>query len=418
MIKFRYLITVFILYFVPYILSAQNVFDTIRVEVFHDSTIVVQSLIENSKNILYGDYVNGRHQGGTTKKGEFNDNFNKYVRTSSDSAAIEINVEKNQPISIKIHYSQLPDSHEINKVFYYSDNGNPKENSGLCVVIKKKNLDSDGQKAADSDGQKAVDSGGLEATDSGDQKVANLGGEKAVDSDEPSLGAVLLTFVFDYRFIGLILFILVIILFIRISILGNRVKMLKEQIENQAREPFEAVKNLSDKKEISNTTSISQEDIVLIVNELLSQYMSAVEKQQETFNTLTEVQNDLNVITRSNGEQVITTQEINSQLIEGENLISNEVSYNPVDKSFSIEENEMSIFKIYSRGENYFYTLEEKEEIRKELIGVLASYSGCIESELKSKTPQRVTPIKDGRLRKDGNKFYIISSELLKVELV
>lgn len=93
---------------------------------------------------------------------------------------------------------------------------------------------------------------------------------------------------------------------------------------------------------------------------------------------------------------------------------TDDVKYDFYDNSFSLEKPETRIFRIYSDDGNYYYTIVEDLEIRKELAKVLKEYENCITSQPSNYPADRVEPVKSGKLIKDGNKFYVdVNNKLL-----
>lgn len=93
---------------------------------------------------------------------------------------------------------------------------------------------------------------------------------------------------------------------------------------------------------------------------------------------------------------------------------TDDVKYDFYDNSFSLEKPETRIFRIYSDEGNYYYTIVEDFEIRKELAKVLKEYENCITSQPSNCPADRVEPVKSGKLIKDGNKFYVdVNNKLL-----
>lgn len=93
---------------------------------------------------------------------------------------------------------------------------------------------------------------------------------------------------------------------------------------------------------------------------------------------------------------------------------TDDVKYDFVDNSFSLGKPETRIFRIYSDEGNYYYTIVEDLEIRKELAKVLKSYENCITSQPSNCPADRIEPVKSGKLIKDGNKFHVdVNNKLL-----
>lgn len=93
---------------------------------------------------------------------------------------------------------------------------------------------------------------------------------------------------------------------------------------------------------------------------------------------------------------------------------TDDVKYDFVDNSFSLGKPETRIFRIFSDKGNYYYTIVEDLEIRKELAKVLKSYENCITSQPSNCPADRIEPVKSGKLIKNGNKFYVdVNNKLL-----
>lgn len=119
-------------------------------------------------------------------------------------------------------------------------------------------------------------------------------------------------------------------------------------------------------------------------------------------------------------EQEISSSECNQQPQSPQpplptlTMNTDDVKYDFVDNSFSLGKPETRIFRIYSDEGNYYYTIVEDLEIRKELAKVLKSYENCITSQPSNCPADRVEPVKSGKLIKDGNKFHVdVNNKLL-----
>lgn len=119
-------------------------------------------------------------------------------------------------------------------------------------------------------------------------------------------------------------------------------------------------------------------------------------------------------------EQEISSSECNQQPQPSQpplptlTMNTDDVKYDFVDNSFSLGKPETRIFRIFSDKGNYYYTIVEDLEIRKELAKVLKSYENCITSQSSNCPADRVEPVKSGKLIKDGNKFHVdVNNKLL-----
>lgn len=94
------------------------------------------------------------------------------------------------------------------------------------------------------------------------------------------------------------------------------------------------------------------------------------------------------------------------------------VKYNQTDNSFSIEQTDLHIFRIYSKNGDYYYTIVEDHAVREELIGMLQMFEGCITYQTTNSVAKGVEPITDGKLRKEGNRFYVDNNNKLVVKFI
>ena len=97
---------------------------------------------------------------------------------------------------------------------------------------------------------------------------------------------------------------------------------------------------------------------------------------------------------------------------------TDDVKYDFYDNSFSLEKPETRIFRIYSDEGNYYYTIVEDLEIRKELAKVLKEYENCITSQPSNCPADRVEPVKPGELIKEGDKFRVDVNNKLVVRFL
>ena len=92
------------------------------------------------------------------------------------------------------------------------------------------------------------------------------------------------------------------------------------------------------------------------------------------------------------------------------------IKYHPDDNSFSLEQTDIKIFKIYSKKGEYFYTIVDDSAVREEIIGMLQMFESCITYQTTDGVARRVEPVTDGKLRKEDNKFYVDANNKLVVK--
>ena len=106
----------------------------------------------------------------------------------------------------------------------------------------------------------------------------------------------------------------------------------------------------------------------------------------------------------------------NSVKKEEQTTDTDNVKYHQEDNSFSLEQTDIKIFRIYSKKGEYYYTIVDDSAVREELIGMLQMFEGCITYQTTDGVAKRVEPVTEGKLRKDGNKFYVDANNKLVVK--
>lgn len=94
------------------------------------------------------------------------------------------------------------------------------------------------------------------------------------------------------------------------------------------------------------------------------------------------------------------------------------VKYHQEDNSFSLEQTDRKIFRVYSKHGEYYYTIVDDSLTREQLAGMLQAFEGCITYQTTGGIAKRVEPVAEGKLRKDGNKFYVDANNKLVVKFV
>lgn len=104
--------------------------------------------------------------------------------------------------------------------------------------------------------------------------------------------------------------------------------------------------------------------------------------------------------------------------LSSQSINTDNVKYHQDGNCFSLEQTEIKIFRIYYRDGEYYYTIVDDSAVREELIGMLQIFEGCITYQATSGVAKRVEPVTEGKLRKDGDKFYVDANNKLVVKFV
>lgn len=103
--------------------------------------------------------------------------------------------------------------------------------------------------------------------------------------------------------------------------------------------------------------------------------------------------------------------------VETESRTTN-IEYRANDNCFVISENPPHrIFEVYLDNGGYYYTIVKDANIRRAFLGVISSFRPCVEIISAIAMPSTVEVLKDGRLRKDGDKYFVDTANILQISL-
>lgn len=112
-------------------------------------------------------------------------------------------------------------------------------------------------------------------------------------------------------------------------------------------------------------------------------------------------------------------EEIEKVTLQSRSLNTDQVKYHEADMPyFSLESIQTPIFKIYAQGEDYYYTIVDDPSIREEIVGMIQGYEGCLTYQTAPGMAKRIEPVSPGKLRRDGDKFYVDVNNKLVVKYV
>ena len=101
---------------------------------------------------------------------------------------------------------------------------------------------------------------------------------------------------------------------------------------------------------------------------------------------------------------------------ENAKIDTDNVIYDPNTNSFTIGETNVRVFRIYCKEGNYYYTLVNDDNIRREIIGALRAFEKCLTVQ-PSQVGSKLVPVDDGLLIKNGNTFFVDPNHKLNAQL-
>jgi hypothetical protein len=99
-------------------------------------------------------------------------------------------------------------------------------------------------------------------------------------------------------------------------------------------------------------------------------------------------------------------------------LDTDQVKYHSDSNSFTIENVDNPVFRIYEKGNDFYYTIVDDIMTRKELVGIIPSYAGCITYQTIEGEASSIEPVNPGKLYKDGNRFVVDANNKLAIRFV
>lgn len=115
-----------------------------------------------------------------------------------------------------------------------------------------------------------------------------------------------------------------------------------------------------------------------------------------------------------NGYQPSPSEQVKKEISD-----TDDVKWNQAGRFFTIEPmGKNKIFRIYQQRGEYYYTIVDDDEIRQEIAGMLQSFDWCISYQSIGSSAKRIEPVKPGKLRKVGDKFYVDPNNKLLVKFL
>ncbi len=348
------------------------------IEVDNDTTINVREALNlPDTTFLYGEKYGEKQYGGSN-----NGYFIINQVTPNNYNGIEVLRDSNYVIQVKIDTLNLEEGNctlKFKCAFYDSiDKWCPSDENIKLLIIKKK-----------TDEAKTVNIDPLLSP------VDSAYVSKMIDKNNDSL------------FIDLYKFSFVLILAI-IACVAYLFKRYSKQIQKEKEEVFAEVQRLlrdklepKEDKKGGSDKQLTEYDIECLIDETISRHVS----KQYPLHVSNDVLTDVKPTDRTN----ITSS------IDTDNVI-----FDMDSNSFSIGETDIKIFRIYSKGDEYFYSIIDNQNIREEFLNMIGSYSSCVSVKNPGfQNPKGFESYVDGKLIKIGdNKYLVDPNNKLELNLV
>lgn len=86
---------------------------------------------------------------------------------------------------------------------------------------------------------------------------------------------------------------------------------------------------------------------------------------------------------------------------------------------FRLGQTDIKIFRIYTRGLEYYYTITDNNNIRTEFVDMIPSFTNFVTVvDANVSKAKKVEPVKDGRLIKKGDEFWVDHANKLELRFV
>lgn len=381
--------------------------DLVKIEVFDDCDIIVAEIAPKGKKIIYGDNVNGTQYGGS-EQSRFKEN---QIEPNISSKSI-INIRQiKKRVVLSVNYSGLTEAKikiktaeyktEVRYPGYY-----PSEKTFEIQLIKGKRERNVEANTRNSYGTTIPD--GTTLNNTLNIQIIN-DSLKSLSQDIDKLKNET-PYKKAYGLSTLLIVLLIGLLVVYYLLKKDREKLktlskehgnLKKIVEEWEKKYIETGAYQTSPKENKKGTTMSDEDVKKFIVEQINSVLSPSNSSINKPSTLSASTTSATTLSTSKEKQLTDT---------------DDVKYYQNDNSFSIEQTNIKIFRIYSRKGEFYYTIVNDTSVREELIGMLQTFEGCITYQTFNGEAKRVEPVKDGKLRKEGNKFYVDANNKLVVK--
>lgn len=371
---------------------------TPTIEINRDSTFLLRDVLRLDNN----QYIYGEKYLGVQYGGEKDDNFNKKQVEPNKKEGVTITRDSTKQIQISVVRSLLEnDSLTLEFCKAYKD-----QKLGWCADSKNKvsliliNIQKENKSESKSDLESKSDSESMSEESMSEESMS----EESM-SEESSFLQNISDWFYQQRWnltIGAFLiltlsFIFYVILIKKeLRIKSKTMSSFKEEMESEMKRLHHLIEKSKDKADAKTpSVSLTRSDIEKLIDARL------------TKNVLAKQGTDLGSSSIQDKKPLLV-----------ENIDTANVEWNSEDMSFKLGNPEFQIFRIYSRNNHYFYTIVSDDGVRKELVSMIAEFSAFFTSESTLTNAQRVEPLEDGKLIKEGDIYRVDPNNKMKVRFV
>ena len=354
-----------------------------KISIVCDTTIFLHDIKELANDTIYGDRAFGGSKDEYFKKNQVDPN-------GISSSWVNINRQNDskgvRAICLKINYSSLPEAHntlkfkkafEANKGDWYPD-----PNNIIVLKIEKNKVET-----SISEGVSIPEDSNIE------------------NSEVEDTSNVITTM--DY----VLLLILGAVIIVLLLAWRNIIDLKKNCCNlHESLKKFEEFQIKQNQKNSEIQQLVSDYHIENIVVQKIKTIKDKkveipIQKEQNIFAT--------NVTTKDASET--RTKVVSKTSLDTENVV-----YNEIDNSFSIvKECDVQLFRIYSEGDQFYYTIIDDNQTREELLNMLNGFTNCINVvDSGNSKYSRVEPYQPGLLFKNGESYIVDTNNKLQIRLV
>lgn len=373
-------------------------------EIDKDSTVVVRSVIVLPDTLfLYGEKFNNKQYGGE------NDTLfkNKQITPNKDISGVTVDRNDHNQIILKIVKNKLQDTVKVSLVCAYEKNINdwwPNNKKNIYIYIAPKQT----EKEPSNDSVMSHIPTDQTNENSQSKKVNEVEELETAKGELFSVKNKLIYIGWLSGFNLICIVVLFVLLYKSIKKRSNLFDDAKIEILDEINKQISQSLRRDPKNEVvrsqSNYNGLSKSDIESLIDSKINIFIESrktlvehafiPEKRQESGN-------------------------INNQHITENCFDTEDVIFDTEKAIFRLGQTDIKIFRIYSKGFEFYYTISDNNNIRTEFIDMIPSFTNFVTIvEANASNAKKVEPVRDGRLIKTGDEFMVDQNNKLELRFV